>query len=101
MKKLIHGLAMIIILCLISLTFAGQETAEFVLLNGKVFTVSDQNPWVQALAVKSSKIIAIGSDEEIKKWDGPQKTSSMKSLPTILSLYGEEEDTPYGSIAWL
>ncbi len=71
MKKLTSLLIIIIVLAHFSLCFAGQETAEFVLLNGKVFTVSDQNPWVQAVAVKSGKIITLGPNEEIKKWIGP------------------------------
>lgn len=51
--------------------FQGQEKAEFVLINGKVFTVSDKNPQVEAVAVREEKIIALGTSEEMARYIGP------------------------------
>ncbi len=48
-----------------------QDKAEFVLKNGKVFTVSEKNPQVQAVAVSEGKILALGTDEEIEQYIGP------------------------------
>ena len=42
-----------------------RETADLVIINGKVFTVDDNNPAAEALAVKGEKIIRVGSTEEI------------------------------------
>ena len=44
--------------------------ADLVLLNGKIATVDDSNPYVEAVAVKADTIIALGSSEEIKKYIG-------------------------------
>jgi predicted amidohydrolase YtcJ len=61
--------ACIFIIFLLILSLAGyttnQKYADFVLKNGKVFTGIDDNPFVQAVAVKDGKIIAVGSDGTI------------------------------------
>jgi histidinol phosphatase-like PHP family hydrolase len=41
---------------------AFAQTADLVLTNGKIITVDDQFTTVQALAIKSERIVAIGSD---------------------------------------
>lgn len=60
----------------ISLTIAGmvltascgeQQTADLVIVNGKVFTVDDKNPSAEAIAVKGEKIIYVGTTTEAKK----------------------------------
>ncbi|MBI5010939.1 MAG: amidohydrolase family protein, partial [Bacteroidia bacterium] len=61
---------------IISLSVAGmiltgscsiKETADLVILNGKVFTVDDTNPSADAIAIKGEKIIYAGTSEEAKK----------------------------------
>lgn len=47
-----------------------QEKADVILYNGQLITLDDQQPNAQALAVKGQHIIAVGNDEEIKKWSG-------------------------------
>lgn len=42
-----------------------RETADLVLLNGKIYTVNTTNEVVQAVAVKEGKIWKVGSTEEI------------------------------------
>ena len=71
MKRFIIGL--IILLCVWFLFGHTQEKelAELVVMNGKIFTVSEVNPEVQAMAMKEGKILALGTDEEIKKHIGP------------------------------
>ncbi len=44
-----------------------NETADLVIINGKIFTVDDENPSVEAIAVKGEKIIYAGTSEEAKK----------------------------------
>ncbi len=63
---------------LFSLVFIGllfghvedQEKADLVVLNGRVFTISEENPEVQAVAVKAGKIIALGTTKKIKEYVG-------------------------------
>ena len=64
---------------LFSLVFIGllfghvedQEKADLVVTNGKIFTISEENPEVQAVAVKDGKIIALGTTKKIKGYIGP------------------------------
>ena len=53
---------------------APQQTttpAELVLTNGKVVTVEDGAPGAQAIASSGGKIIAVGTNADIKKFIGP------------------------------
>ena len=51
--------------------FSSQKYADMAIINGNIYTVNPDNPHAQALAVKDSKIIAIGSGADIKKYIGP------------------------------
>ena len=44
--------------------------ADMVLYNGRIYTGSDQQPFVEAMAVQKNKIIATGSSASIQKWIG-------------------------------
>ncbi|MBN1352659.1 amidohydrolase family protein [candidate division KSB1 bacterium] len=48
------------------------EKADLILLNGKIITVDVDDHIYQALAAKEGKILAVGSDSEIKTLVGPQ-----------------------------
>ncbi len=45
---------------------SGKPPVDLILYNGNIITLDDRAPNVQALAAGSGKILAIGSDEEIK-----------------------------------
>jgi predicted amidohydrolase YtcJ len=49
---------------------AYSQTADIVLLNGKIFTADTSQLWVQALAIKGNTIIATGSSASVKKLIG-------------------------------
>ncbi|RPJ03775.1 MAG: amidohydrolase, partial [Deltaproteobacteria bacterium] len=51
---------------------ASREKADLVLSGGKVITVDKAFTIAQAVAVKNGVIAAVGSDEEIKNWIGPE-----------------------------
>jgi predicted amidohydrolase YtcJ len=59
---------------LIRLTFSAlvmaQASADLVLVNGKIWTVDDKRPKVEAIAVLGNRIAAVGSTQEIRKWTG-------------------------------
>jgi predicted amidohydrolase YtcJ len=46
--------------------------ADLVILNGEVWTVDREQPQAEAVAVAGSRIAAVGTNEEIRKWVGPQ-----------------------------
>lgn len=48
-----------------------QPSASLVLLNGKIWTVNDAQPLAEAVACLGSRIVAVGSNGEIRKWVGP------------------------------
>jgi len=43
------------------------KIADLVILNGKVFTIDDENPVTEAVAVKDGRILATGRSADIKK----------------------------------
>jgi predicted amidohydrolase YtcJ len=47
-----------------------QAPADLVLVNGKIWTVDDKRPEVEAVAVLGIRIAAVGSTQEIRKWVG-------------------------------
>lgn len=46
--------------------------ADTIFLNGKVFTLWDERPWVSALAVGDGRVLAAGDDADIAEFRGPQ-----------------------------
>jgi predicted amidohydrolase YtcJ len=71
MKKCAVILSILIFLGFLFGQDEDQEKADFVLTNGKIFTVSEKNPEVQAVASKDGKIIALGTTKQIKDFIGP------------------------------
>jgi len=52
---------------LLSLTAHGQENvADIVYTNGKIYTVKEAQPWVQAVAIKDGKFLVVGSNDDVK-----------------------------------
>ena len=50
---------------------AAASAADYVFLNGKVYTLEPRAPWAQAVAVKEDRIVAVGRNHAIRKWAGP------------------------------
>ncbi|HEY0567748.1 MAG TPA: amidohydrolase family protein, partial [Xanthobacteraceae bacterium] len=46
---------------------AQAQTADSILVNGKILTVDRNNSIVQALAIRDGRILATGSNEEVRK----------------------------------
>ena len=49
----------------------GVGAADLVLLGGKVFTADSTRPWVEAVAVRGSHIVAVGTTEEVERLAEP------------------------------
>ena len=47
------------------------DPADMVLQNGKIVTVDDSNPEVEALAIRGDSIVALGTNDEIASYVGP------------------------------
>lgn len=45
---------------------AHAETADTVYTNGKIYTVNENQPWAEAVAIKDGKLLKVGSNADIK-----------------------------------
>ena len=81
MKKIIcSSTLMLLLLCSLPLiasceeempiTYTPEEPADLVIINGKIVTVDDNFSIAEAVAVQGDKIIAVGTDREIKPFIG-------------------------------
>jgi predicted amidohydrolase YtcJ len=72
MKSIIIPLSFIIMLTF----FSGnkKETADLVIINGKVLTIDDENPSAEAIAISGEKIIDVGSSKKINHYIEKGKT---------------------------
>lgn len=50
--------------------YAAPESADVVVLHGKVYTVDSSQPWAEAVAISGDKIVAVGGDKEIERYRG-------------------------------
>ena len=68
------ALALIAALLLLAFVSAklgsAPETADIVFKNGNIYTVSERQPHAEALAVKAGKIIFVGSNADVKPYEG-------------------------------
>lgn len=51
-------------------TNAPKETADTIYINGKIYTVNEAQPWVEAVAVKEGKFIKVGTTAEVEALTG-------------------------------
>ncbi len=48
-----------------------SEAADLVLVNGRVYTVDERQPWAEAVAVSGERIVAVGSNSQVGALVGP------------------------------
>ena len=64
------------ILCLLIINLAscgGREPVDLLILNASVYTVDDDKPWAQALAIRDGLIVAVGASAAlIRDYEGAQ-----------------------------
>lgn len=46
--------------------------ADLVVRNARIYTVDAAHPWATALAVKSGRLVVVGSDADVTSWIGPR-----------------------------
>ena len=57
---------------LATLSSRQQSPPDLILLNGKIFTSDSAHPFVEALAIRGERIVAIGTAEKVRMLAGPQ-----------------------------
>lgn len=58
-------IAFFILLGILIQSCSKKESADLIITNGKIYTVDEANPIVEAVAIKDGKILALGSNSEI------------------------------------
>lgn len=70
MKRIILLIIVFFLIGLLTGIAQNQDHADLVIKNGKIFTVTDEHPFVQAVAVRDGKILAVGTSENIARYVG-------------------------------
>jgi predicted amidohydrolase YtcJ len=88
MKKLCAFL----LLCTAAVSAQGPAPATLVLRNGKIVTVDTSIPEAQAVAVSGDRIVAVGSDDAIRKFIGPRTRvidlGGQLAIPGLIESHG-------------
>ena len=70
-----NRLLLLLFISVITITFSScgnkKTDADTVFFNGRIYTGNEAQPFVEAMALRDNKIIAVGTSEEIKKLAGP------------------------------
>lgn len=61
-----------------------EKPADTVLLGGKILTLDQEQPKAQAIAIQAGRIMAVGSDAEIRKLAGPDTKVIQLGGKTVL-----------------
>ena len=64
-------LALILFFAVLAAPAVAADTADLVLVNGKIVTVDDRFTIAQAVAIKGTRIVAVGNSADIRKNAGP------------------------------
>jgi predicted amidohydrolase YtcJ len=68
-KRLLY--AATVLACLVPLSAQTKPAADLIIRNAKVWTVDSENPEAEAVAVLGDRIVAVGSNEDVDVWRGP------------------------------
>lgn len=63
---------LIFLIVFISFQCSQQQKADLIILNADIYTMDTLVPSAKAMAIKDGKILALGTDEEIMEWVGPE-----------------------------
>lgn len=90
------------LLFLTPLLVSQQQPPDLILLNGKVFTSDDARPYVQALAIRGQRIVAIGDSAKIKALAGAQTEQidlgGRTVIPGLNDAHNHLEMSPAGTV---
>jgi predicted amidohydrolase YtcJ len=50
----------------------GQEAADLILVNGRIYTVDAARPWAEAVAIAGDRITHVGSSPDVRALAGPR-----------------------------
>jgi predicted amidohydrolase YtcJ len=73
------------------------STADLVFVNGPVYTVDAARSWARAVAVKGGRIVAVGSDDDIRERTGPHTEVVDLAGRMLLPGFQDAHNHPPGS----
>ena len=47
-----------------------QKSADVIYTNGKIYTVNENQPWAEAVAIKDGKFIKVGNNKDVEALEG-------------------------------
>lgn len=65
-------ICLIFVGCLVAQGHAQTGPPDTILVNGKVFTGADSRPYAQAIAIRGSRILTVGTSRDISSMAGPK-----------------------------
>jgi predicted amidohydrolase YtcJ len=65
-----RGVAVALLAALASCAGPDPEVADRAFVNGKIYRVDERRDWAEAIAVREGRIVAVGSDAEVRRWIG-------------------------------
>ena len=90
LKAVAFAIGLALAQCWVPLVQA-NESADYVFTNGKVYTVNDEQPWAEAVAVKGNKIVYVGDADGAKDFIGEDTevidTGSKIVMPGFVSAH--------------
>lgn len=95
LNKLLLGFLIISLAC----TTDKSEIADIIFTNGRVYTVNENQPWAEAVAIKNNKIVFVGSNDEAVRYIGDQTKVTDLDGKTILPGFVSAHDHLISS-AW-
>lgn len=66
------ALSIILLLAAACQTATALEPASLVLFGGKIFTADPTGPWAEAIAIRGTRIAAVGTDRQVRRLAGSQ-----------------------------
>ncbi len=78
---------------------AAKPPADLIIIDGKIYTGDDKNPWAEAVAVKDGLVIAVGGAKKVMKRAGPNtKTIDLDGRLAIPGIVDAHSHPLSGSI---
>ena len=62
-----RSLSVLVMLLIAATTAWAADSADMILVNGRILTVDDQFSVAQAVAIKGQRVLAVGKNAEIRK----------------------------------
>jgi predicted amidohydrolase YtcJ len=67
----ILGTAAVVLCCVFSVVAQARPAADLIIRNAKIWTVDAARPEAQAVAILGDRIVAVGSNQDLDVWLGP------------------------------